>query len=477
MATLLGLDFGSTTSSAVIATAHFLRNAVTGRMELGELRETYRSPLAFTPLRDEQVDEEALQALLDGWLREGRVETSDIVGGGALLTGLTARRANAGAIVRLVRQRVGDALVAAADDPRLESWLAFLGSCATLSRRHPQAHFLNLDIGGGTTNAAWGREGRVLATASAFIGARHVRVQPGSYRITGLSEFGDTLLRELGISRRIGDTLRPDEVRAFIDCQVELLDDLVASRLQPQRPSQATTASIAAALLQSPWSPTTTQRPDGDVFVTLSGGVGELAYALASGGRPPARTAYGDLGIDLAAALVADPRWRTRLQAIQPDGGGRATVYGLLRHNTQLSGNTLHLTDAGLLPLRDLPIFGTIGPETQDAELGALLELLERSPAGGALCVELADASGVSVRRCGERLRQFLDARRFPDDLPLVLLVRHNVGKALGNYLTDWGRRPLRLLVVDEIDLRDARYVHLGVLREQTIPVSFFGLA
>lgn len=477
MATLLGLDFGSTTSSAVIASAHLLRNAVTGRMELGELRETYRSPLAFTPLRDERVDEEALVALLDGWLREGRVEASDIVGGGALLTGLTARRANAGAIVRLVRERVGDALVAAADDPRLESWLAFLGSCATLSRRHPHACFLNLDIGGGTTNAAWGREGRVLATACAFLGARHVRVQPGSYRITGLSEFAETLFRELGIFRRIGDTLLPDEVRRFIGLQVELLEELVEARIQPQQGSQPPKASIAATLLQSPWSPTANERPSGDVFVTLSGGVGELAYALASGGRPPATTAYGDLGIDLAAALVADPRWRARLQAMQPDGGGRATVYGLLRHNTQLSGNTLHLADTGLLPLRDLPIFGTIGPETPDAELGALLELLERSPAGGALCVELADASGVSVRRCGERLRQFLDARRFPDDLSLVLLVRHNVGKTLGNYLTDWGRRPLRLLVVDEIDLRDARYVHLGMLREQTIPVSFFGLA
>ena len=50
---LIGLDFGTTTSSAVIAAARLARSGVTGRMELSQVRECYRSELVFTPL-DEQ---------------------------------------------------------------------------------------------------------------------------------------------------------------------------------------------------------------------------------------------------------------------------------------------------------------------------------------------------------------------------------------------------------------------------------------
>ena len=54
--TLVGLDFGTTTSSALAAEATVRRNAVTGRMELTVIRETYRSPLVFTPLDGDVLD-------------------------------------------------------------------------------------------------------------------------------------------------------------------------------------------------------------------------------------------------------------------------------------------------------------------------------------------------------------------------------------------------------------------------------------
>ena len=40
---LLGLDFGTTTSSAVVAEASLTRNSVTGRTDLTDLRESFRS--------------------------------------------------------------------------------------------------------------------------------------------------------------------------------------------------------------------------------------------------------------------------------------------------------------------------------------------------------------------------------------------------------------------------------------------------
>lgn len=68
----------------MIAAAHVVRNTVTGRMELSDIRETFRAELVFTPLIGERLDEAAIAAQLDRWLIEGNVRPEDIVGGGTL---------------------------------------------------------------------------------------------------------------------------------------------------------------------------------------------------------------------------------------------------------------------------------------------------------------------------------------------------------------------------------------------------------
>jgi ethanolamine utilization protein EutA (predicted chaperonin) len=80
------------------------------------------------------------------------------------------------------------------------------------------------------------------------------------------------------------------------------------------------------------------------------------------------------------------------------------------------------------------------------------------------------------VRETGERLRAALESAQFPTDRPLVLLVRENVGKALGQYVTRWGSQPWRLVVIDEVSARDAQYLRIGRSRSGIVPVSFYGL-
>ena len=69
-----------------------------------------------------------------------------------------------------------------------------------------------------------------------------------------------------------------------------------------------------------------------------------------------------------------------------------------------------------------------------------------------------------------------LAAQAFPAEHPLVLLVSENLGKVLGNYVTDWGAAALNLVVIDEIDVPNAEYVQIGRLRNQVVPVAFYGL-
>src|SRR5215471_16053867 len=228
---VVGLDFGTTTSSAVVATAQLGYDGVTGRSELTQLSESYRSELVFTPMRGDGLDLELLESYLQTWLATTRPE--DIFGGGALLTGLTAQNANAAALIHLIERRLGAALIATAEDPCLESWLAFMGSCSGLSRDYPDTAMINLDIGGGTTNLALGKDGEVLRTGCLFVGARHVRVTPGTYRIVWLSRYATALFEQLCIPKGPGDCLTRPEVDAVVDFYADLLEAAVQGRREP----------------------------------------------------------------------------------------------------------------------------------------------------------------------------------------------------------------------------------------------------
>lgn len=466
-ALLLGLDFGSTTSHALVASARIMRNCVTGRMELGEADAFYRSEPVFTPFHDDLVDESRLKTYLDQWISEARVDPRSITSGGAIVTGLAAQKRNAKAIGRLVRERVGDAVVAIADDPCLESWVAFMGSCGALSQAHPAHSFLNLDIGGGTTNAGLGRDGEVTKTGCYFVGARHVQVVPGTYTVCGLSRYGTGLLEILGIRKRVGETLRPEEVQAVVDGFVVILEALVTGA------SNVLETELARLLEQVRF--VIPAGPPGRM-VTLSGGVGELVYRRVQGRAMPGTTAFGDLGIDLAERIIRSPILSKDLRTHTPKNLGRATVYGLTLHHTEVSGTTLFLPRPEVLPLRDLPILARFDAEAGPAEIAAAVEAASRSGRGACLQITSLPEDWATVKRVGESLAAAVQSGGIPPEIPVVLFVPRNVGKAVGSYATRWGRLGVNLIVIDELPARDARFASLGALCEGVVPVSFYGM-
>jgi hypothetical protein len=50
------------------------------------------------------------------------------------------------------------------------------------------------------------------------------------------------------------------------------------------------------------------------------------------------------------------------------------------------------------------------------------------------------------------------------------------VGKALGGYVSQWGSTAVTVIVLDEIEPLDARFVQIGSLRDQMVPISFYGM-
>ncbi|QLF93099.1 ethanolamine ammonia-lyase reactivating factor EutA [Pseudomonas sp. ABC1] len=466
---LLGLDFGSTTSSALVAQASISSHCVTGRMALQDPRVLYRGEPVFTPFDHGSIDLDAVRGLITTWLDEAGVSADALFSGGVIITGLAAQRHNAQALAELVGERVGDALVTRADDGGLESWLAFMGSCSTLSRFHDDQPLLNLDIGGGTTNAALGLGGNVLACGCHFIGARHLQFEPGSYRLSGLSRFGERLLQALGIDRRIGDELDQRQRDAVLDWNILALLAIV------EGDRAFFEGELGQLIEQIPLHlPALADAP----AVTFSGGVGELLYRHLDGQSLPGTTHYGDLGIDLALAIAATPRLVRDARRLVPENRGRATVYGLTLHNTEISGITLFLPRPQALPLKDLPIVARLGTDASQAQLADAITLARSSQSGA--CLQLLDSGNApglqGIRQLGGRLAGAI-AQVGPDaDWPLVILLESNAGKALGNYASDWGRLPVNLLVIDEVRERHAHYVNLGKPRQQIVPVAFYGV-
>src|SRR5213593_4122447 len=467
---LIGLDFGSTTGSAIISQARVLRNCSTGRFELGRRSVVYRSMLTFTPFADNLIDEQILAGHLDRWLRESGVTSATFTSGGVIITGLAAQKANVAAIEALVKQRVGDALFAVAEDPCLESWLAFMGSCLALSWAEPEAHFLNLDIGGGTTNLAMGINGEVLRCGSLYAGARHFQFVPGTYRINALSSYAVRLLKDLHIDRSIGDTFSQDELRNIVDFYAALIE--------------ATVCADRSLLNQDPFRyheqmPFVPVRDDVSPVITLSGGVGELVYSHIRGGPLPPTTAFGDLGIDLARRLIESPVLSQHLRTHVPMNFGHATVYGLSLHGTEVSGATPYLPDPSVLPLRDLPIVARLRMDASAPSVEAVeqaVRMAARGIRGGCIEIDAASTDFGTVKKLGNNLAAALRKTELPADRSVVLLVPQNVGKTVGSYASDWGRLPVKLIVIDELSSRNSRFVSLGVMRDNVVPVSFYGM-
>jgi ethanolamine utilization protein EutA len=435
---LLGFDVGSTTTSALTATARVARDPVEGRLTLHDRVVRHRLGPVLTPLDGEDLDLVAIAGLLDGWLAEAGLEPSDLFAGGALVTGLAARRANADGLIALVRERVGDAVVAVAADPVLESWLAFAGSAADISRARPDVPVVNLDVGGGTTNPAVGVGGDVVSAGCLHVGARHVRVRPGTHDVVGATPLGRALLEDAG-----GD------VDAVVARMVRALEDVVLGR------------PVDAALLDV--------RVDvpRDALVVLSGGVAELVY----GDLPTEPGAFGDLGGELAAAIRASDGL---MCGVVPEHRGRATVYGVALHATEISGATVHV-DPDALPLRDLPVVARLEADASPRRLAAAMALVARTERGGCIQLAAGAADGLRrVRRLGREIELALAA--LPERRVLVLLLEDDAATTVGGYATRWGRAGGDLVVLDQVMPRDAAFVSVGRARHGVVPVAFHGM-
>lgn len=463
---LLGLDLGSTTSSALLASAKIARSSATGHIQLDDVQVIYKSEPVFTPFINNNIDTEKIAKLIANWLDDSGVKVAEIFSGGSMITGLAAQADNAAALSKLIINMVGESVIATADDPYLEGWLAFMGSCGALSRFHADVPILNVDIGGGTTNVALGVHGDVLQTGCYFIGARHFQFIAGGYQLTAVSSYGAALLVHLNIHKSIGEILTADECEKIMTFYINVLEAIAAGN------ADFSNSPIAHKQSQVVFSIKQNTHPK----ITFSGGVGELLYKISAEKTLPMTTFYGDFGIDLAMAISRSTLLSANLKTCVPEHKGRATVVGLTLYSTEISGNTIYLPRQYCLPLRDVPIIAKLASDSSAEQWRSAFALAATCSHGACIQISIFDNSLEQVRALATHIKHALHTNKYAPCQPLVILVETNIGKALGNYICDWGQLDYNLIVIDEIALRDAHFVHIGSMHQGIIPVSFFGL-
>jgi ethanolamine utilization protein EutA (predicted chaperonin) len=126
--------------------------------------------------------------------------------------------------------------------------------------------------------------------------------------------------------------------------------------------------------------------------------------------------------------------------------------------------------------LADIPVLGNLTAGSSESQIRDVLELVRHSARGGGIWVVLGTRDAAAVATLGKRIAAVLGDTAFPATHPLVLLMPENLGKVLGHYVTRWGTRPQRLVVLDEIAVRNAQYVQIGKPCSHVVPVSFYGL-
>jgi ethanolamine utilization protein EutA len=288
-------------------------------------------------------------------------------------------------------------------------------------------------------------------------------------RINRIEPSARLVADALGVRLAFGEPLAPSG-RARL---VEALAEVVCEALAGGEPS-----ALGRALRLTRPLELNGQRP---AAVTFSGGVAEYLY-----GRQTTR--YGDLGPELAAALQrAAQSGRLPARPVALDEGIRATVIGASQFSVQLSGNTVHVSDAGTLPLRNVPVaYAQLGNGAPRAE--AVAAVIERALRR----LDLAEGEApvaIALAWRGEphysHLRALADGivralpRTLAAGLPLVIALDADVGASLGGILSEELDVDSPLVSIDGLELVELDYIDVGQLIQPSgvVPVVVKSLA
>lgn len=449
--TSVGIDIGSSTTHLVFSLLRLERRG--SRYVTVERRVLRQSDIALTPFAGADgsvIDGPALREFIDGEYSRSGLSRSDVDTGALILTGLAVRRDNAREIGDVFAEEAGRFVMVTAGDG-LEATMAAFGSGAVAASEQAGT-CLNVDIGGGTTKFALCRDGRVEQVTAVDIGARVVlrdteglltRVEPAARYVSGLA----------GVTVETGAVMTDQDLAGLVAVMADVVFEVATAGPDVSDDVKPLLRLPPLAVAGAP------------AQVVFSGGVSEFIY-----GREPAE--FGDLGPLLAAALT-ERFERLDASVLRIGAGIRATAMGASQHTIQLSGSTIFVDPAEVLPLRNIPV---VAPQLElekdelDARdigeaISADLARLQGELLGTQAAIALRWGGSATYRRLTAFCQGLVHGMQpvLANGHPLVLLSEGDVGGLLGMHLRDSGlANPV--ISVDGVDLKEFDYIDVGAI-------------
>lgn len=456
----VGIDVGTTSTHLVISELELANDSQFNqapRLIIRGRKIIYASPIHFTPLdQDGTIAAQSVADILANEYLTAQVEPKQIASGALIITGESAHSRNAESLASSLAALAGDFVVASAG-PHLESVLAGRGSGAAQASRDRNCTILNVDIGGGTSNAAVFRNGEVIDTSCLRLGGRCIKLD-SSGTVVAMSDAGYDFVD--GVAKK----LKPGDVpgEEFLELIGFLIAETIVRFFLPGKPPQISQRFVTTELLRKDY--------EVDEY-WISGGVAQL---MNHGAASPLE--FGDIGDYLARGLNESLAER-KVKFHIPENPIRATVIGAGQHTLQLTGSTITVR-AEKLPLRNIPLLRpfistAMSPSSFYDALSASLARTDLDCKNQPIALVLGtmeDLSFIALERMGASIAAAFTSLAFAE--PLILVASQDIGMALGQVMR--GLLPgVEILVLDGITIEVGDFIDIGapLQNKQALPV------
>jgi ethanolamine utilization protein EutA len=448
----VGIDLGTSTTQLVLSrltVENFASAFTVPRITISAKEVIYRSDIIFTPLLNQtEIDAEPINEFVSEQYRKAGIQKQDIQMGAVIITGETARKANANKVLRALSGYAGDFVVATAG-PDLESIIAGKGAGAQDYSEKKRNPVVNLDIGGGTSNLAVFKDGEVTDTACFDIGGRLIKVDK-QQKITYIAPKIQKILTQKGVSLQIGDQASETNLKPIILELVHALENSVGlGKKSPFFDLLVTNHPL--------------KNKDEIPLVTFSGGVADC-FAT----KEDEIFKFGDIGLLLGKYLRQSLIFSEK-EVLQSTETIRATVVGAGSHTAEISGSTIAYSDQ-ILPIKNIPIL-KLAQEDEQLTASELSERVqeklnwhktEGTPQVALAIRGIKNAAFSDIQRYGEGIVNGLDSL-VKEKIPIIVMVDEDMAKALGHSIS--ANLPPRypFICIDSVKVDNGDYVDIGL--------------
>lgn len=449
----VGIDLGTSTTQIIFSRIYLENSSITAIPDIKITKKEilYRSKIYFTPLIGKnKINLSAIQNILQKEYALADIEKKNISTGAVIITGETARKENAEAVLKTLSEFAGDFVVATAG-PDLEAILAGYGAGAGELSQQTEYTILNFDIGGGTTNAALFFNGKVLQTFSLDIGGRLIRLDDDK-NIIYISERIIPLINLLKINLTIGKQADFQQLKKLTDLFAEILLKISQNNplIYPENNLYIT--------------PLTQKLPKHNVM--FSGGVAEFVYSNKSINNLNDATYFNDIG-PLLGQSIRSTFSKANKALLESREKIRATVIGAGSHSLHISGSTVFIKEH-YVPLKNLPVI-FLHENTSSKFVHELKKKInifaEEIPA---ICLKGKTVPSYSdVKHLAQSIAEGLTD--YNKNI-IVILLQSDFAKALGFVLQQFLPN-INIICLDKIKASDGDYVDIGEPVNSVVPV------